>query len=283
MESSGSRRAFITSGGDRRIRPGAVDAILRQFEQSRNGLRISSRAPHPPYRGRGCSGGISGAGITRPTYACRSARRLYSPAIPYKGLLSSDFADWRLSVIGLVEKPLSLTRDQLRAMPSRTQITRHDCVEGWSCIAKWTGTPLSLVLDQAVVKPQARYVMFHCLDTIDRSLSGDVKYYGTIDLIDASHPQTILAYGSCKAAPVENGAPLRVRVERQLGYRCRNTSTRSSWSRALASWVSARAATGKTAVTTGSAASESSAGPAGVSSPCRAAAAVRDAAMMPPA
>ena len=105
-------------------------------------------------------------------------------------------------------------------MPSRTQITRHDCVEGWSCIAKWTGTPLSLVLDEAVVKPQARYVVFHCLDTIDRSLSGDVKYYGSIDLIDARHPQTILAYGlNGKPLPVENGAPLRVRVERQLGYK----------------------------------------------------------------
>ncbi|MET0574559.1 MAG: molybdopterin-binding protein [Mesorhizobium sp.] len=138
----------------------------------------------------------------------------------YKGLLSSDFADWRLEVTGLVEKPLSLSREQLMNMPARTQITRHDCVEGWSCIAKWTGTPLSLVLDQAVVKPQARYVMFHCLDTIDRDLSGDVKYYGTIDLIDARHPQTVLAYGlNGKPLPVENGAPLRVRVERQLGYK----------------------------------------------------------------
>lgn len=138
----------------------------------------------------------------------------------YKSLLANDFSDWRLEVAGLVERPLSLTRDQLIAMPSRTQITRHDCVEGWSCIAKWTGTPLALVLDQAVVKPEARYVMFHCLDTIDRSLSGDIKYYGTIDLIDARHPQTILAYGlNGKSLPVENGAPLRVRVERQLGYK----------------------------------------------------------------
>lgn len=138
----------------------------------------------------------------------------------YQALLANDFADWRLEVTGLVEKPLSLTREQLIAMPSRTQITRHDCVEGWSCIAKWTGTPLSLVLDQAMVKPQARYVVFHCLDTIDRDLSGDIKYYGSIDLIDARHPQTILAYGlNGKPLPVENGAPLRVRVERQLGYK----------------------------------------------------------------
>lgn len=138
----------------------------------------------------------------------------------YKGLMAKDFADWRLEVGGLVEKPLTLTRDQILAMPSRTQITRHDCVEGWSCIAKWTGTPLALVLDQAVAKPEARYVVFHCLDTIDRSLSGEIKYYGSIDLVDARHPQTILAYGlNGKPLPVENGAPLRVRVERQLGYK----------------------------------------------------------------
>jgi DMSO/TMAO reductase YedYZ molybdopterin-dependent catalytic subunit len=138
----------------------------------------------------------------------------------YKNLLRGDFADWRLEVAGLVERPLSLSRDQLIAMPARTQITRHDCVEGWSCIAKWTGVPLSLVLDEAKVKPEARYVVFHCLDSIERGLSDDVKYYGSIDLIDARHPQTILAYGlNGKPLPVENGAPLRVRVERQLGYK----------------------------------------------------------------
>ncbi len=138
----------------------------------------------------------------------------------YKGLLSNDFADWRLEVAGLVEKPMSFSRDQLMAMPSRTQITRHDCVEGWSCIAKWTGTPLALVLDEAKVKREACYVVFQCLDSIERTLSGDVKYYGSIDLVDARHPQTILAYAlNGKPLPVENGAPLRVRVERQLGYK----------------------------------------------------------------
>lgn len=138
----------------------------------------------------------------------------------YKGLLARDFADWRLEVSGLVERPLSLSRDKLIAMPSRTQITRHDCVEGWSCIAKWTGVPLSLILDEAKVKPTARYVVFHCLDTIERNLSGDIKYYGSVDLVDAYHPQTILAYGlNGKPLPVENGAPLRARIERQLGYK----------------------------------------------------------------
>jgi DMSO/TMAO reductase YedYZ molybdopterin-dependent catalytic subunit len=138
----------------------------------------------------------------------------------YKALLGNAFADWRLAVGGMVETPLSLSLAQLQAMPSRTQITRHDCVEGWSCIAKWTGVPLSFVLDQARPKPSARYVVFRCLDTIDRDLGGDVKYYGSIDLHDARHPQTILAYGlNGKPLPVENGAPLRARVERQLGYK----------------------------------------------------------------
>jgi DMSO/TMAO reductase YedYZ molybdopterin-dependent catalytic subunit len=138
----------------------------------------------------------------------------------YKALLANNFANWRLEVGGLVENPVSLSLAQLQAMPSRTQITRHDCVEGWSCIAKWTGVPLSLVLDEAKPKAAARYVVFRCLDTIDQDLSGDVKYYGSIDLIDARHPQTILAYGmNGNPLPVQNGAPLRVRVERQLGYK----------------------------------------------------------------
>jgi DMSO/TMAO reductase YedYZ molybdopterin-dependent catalytic subunit len=138
----------------------------------------------------------------------------------YRQLLQNDFKDFRLKVGGLVEKPLSLSREQLQAMPSRTQITRHDCVEGWSCIAKWTGVPLALILDEAKIKPEARFVVFHCLDSIERGLSGDVKYYESIDLIDARHPQTILAYGlNGKPLLVENGAPLRVRVERQLGYK----------------------------------------------------------------
>lgn len=138
----------------------------------------------------------------------------------YQTLRADGFRDWRLEVGGLVERPLSLSLAELQAMPTRTQITRHDCVEGWSCIAKWTGASLSLVLDEAAVKPEARYVMFDCMDTIERSLAGGVRYSGSIDLEDARHPQTILAYGvNGGPLPVENGAPLRVRVERQLGYK----------------------------------------------------------------
>ncbi|WP_299651976.1 molybdopterin-binding protein [uncultured Tateyamaria sp.] len=138
----------------------------------------------------------------------------------YLALKSTDFADYRLEVGGMVHQPLSLSLAQMRTMPVRRQITRHDCVEGWSCIADWTGVPLAYVLSVAGVRSEARYVLFHCFDTIERSLSGTVRYYETIDLVDARHPQTILAWGMNGAAlPVPNGAPLRVRVERQLGYK----------------------------------------------------------------
>lgn len=147
-------------------------------------------------------------GVTRPQDA------------DYQTLAANGFSDFRLEVTGLVERPLSLDLATIRAMPSRTQITRHDCVEGWSCIAKWTGVPLHAILDAAGARPQARFAVFHCMDTIERGLSGDVKYYESIDMIDARHPQTILAHAmNGMALPVENGAPLRVRVERQLGYK----------------------------------------------------------------
>jgi DMSO/TMAO reductase YedYZ molybdopterin-dependent catalytic subunit len=142
----------------------------------------------------------------------------------YLDLADKNFADWRLEIGGLVEHPFSLSLAELKALPSRTQITRHDCVEGWSCIAKWTGAPLSEILARAVVKPQARYVVFHCADTLsDGSLATDpesIRYYESIDLIDAAHPQTILAYDmNGKTLDVAHGAPLRLRVERQLGYK----------------------------------------------------------------
>jgi DMSO/TMAO reductase YedYZ molybdopterin-dependent catalytic subunit len=135
----------------------------------------------------------------------------------YRAAFAVGFANWTLKVDGLVDQPVSFTLAQLRALPSRTQITRHDCVEGWSAIGKWTGAPLAQVLALAKPKPQARYVVFHCADTY-----GDSKtpYYETIDMDDAYHAQTILAYAlNGKALPVANGAPLRLRVERQLGYK----------------------------------------------------------------
>jgi DMSO/TMAO reductase YedYZ molybdopterin-dependent catalytic subunit len=141
-------------------------------------------------------------------------------SVDYRQMAETGFRDYRLAVTGLVNAPVSLSLADLTALPSRTQITRHDCVEGWSCIAKWQGVPLGTVVKLAQPKVTARYAVFHCFDAIERGLSGEVFYYESIDLIDAFHPQTILAYAMNGAPlPVANGAPLRLRVERQLGYK----------------------------------------------------------------
>jgi DMSO/TMAO reductase YedYZ molybdopterin-dependent catalytic subunit len=137
----------------------------------------------------------------------------------YARLLAAGFADWRLQVDGLVGRPLELTLAQLQAMPSRTQVTRHDCVEGWSCIGQWKGVRLSHVLGLAQVRPEAKYVVFHCLDQMD-ARDAESMYYESIDMDDALHEQTLLAWElNGKPVPVENGAPLRARIERQLGYK----------------------------------------------------------------
>lgn len=201
----------------------------------------------------------------------------------YKALVKTGFKTFRLEIGGLVERPEKLTLPALRALPSRTQITRHDCVEGWGCIGQWTGVPLASLLDRVGLKPQARFVVFYCADTMDEDSGLDspdasadqdadsdadqgggnakanmkpddpdaqqsdtggeakgkpdskraapagakaapagpgARYYESIDLEDAYHPQTILAYEmNGKPLPVEHGAPLRLRVERQLGYK----------------------------------------------------------------
>lgn len=207
---------------------------------------------------------------------------------PYKALAAKNFSEFKLRIDGLVERPMEMSLAELRALPARTQITRHDCVEGWSAIGKWAGVPLSALLEKAGMKPQARYIVFHCADTMELAPAGDtqeqvaddaaptdqkaeadggkasadagsadtgakmtggsdakakqadsetqtsaadeapsdasggtpVRYYESIDLTDAFHPQTIIAYDmNGKPLPVSNGAPLRLRVERQLGYK----------------------------------------------------------------
>ncbi|MFM2287519.1 MAG: hypothetical protein RL684_662, partial [Pseudomonadota bacterium] len=135
----------------------------------------------------------------------------------YQALASNGFADYRLEVGGLVAQPAAFSLAELRALPSRTQITRHDCVEGWSAIGKWTGAKLGALLERVQPKPEARYVVFHCADPMDEA---GTKYYESIDMDDAWHPQTILAYELNDAPlPIANGAPIRLRVERQLGYK----------------------------------------------------------------
>jgi DMSO/TMAO reductase YedYZ molybdopterin-dependent catalytic subunit len=136
----------------------------------------------------------------------------------YRALVASGFADWRLEVGGLVATPRTFTLAELRALPSRAQITRHDCVEGWSAIGKWRGARLSALLAAVTPRADARYVVFHCADPMEED--GTEPYYESIDLDDAYHEQTILAYELNDAPlPVANGAPLRLRVERQLGYK----------------------------------------------------------------
>ncbi len=138
----------------------------------------------------------------------------------YNSHVANGFKDWRITVDGLVEHRLSLSLAALRAMPSRTQITRHDCVEGWSCIGQWTGTPLALVLAAAKPKSEARYCVFHCADNMAEPGEPESLYYESLDLLEATHPQTILAYELNGAPlPIANGAPLRLRAERQLGYK----------------------------------------------------------------
>jgi DMSO/TMAO reductase YedYZ molybdopterin-dependent catalytic subunit len=136
----------------------------------------------------------------------------------YRALAAGGFANYRLVVDGLVDKPASLSLADLRALPSRTQITRHDCVEGWSAIGKWKGARLAALLDAVRPTQTARYLVFHCADPMDEG--GANPYYESIDVEDAYHPQTILAYELNDAAlPIANGAPIRLRVERQLGYK----------------------------------------------------------------
>lgn len=128
----------------------------------------------------------------------------------YRNLHRDGFRDWRLSVEGRVARPGTFSLADLKRLPSRTQITKHVCEEGWSAIAEWTGVPLSRVLDAAGLLPSARFVSFYSYD----------DWAESIDLLDALHPQTLLAYGmNGRDLPLQHGAPVRLRVERQLGYK----------------------------------------------------------------
>jgi DMSO/TMAO reductase YedYZ molybdopterin-dependent catalytic subunit len=153
-----------------------------------------------------------------PTFRTNGTQLPASPA--YQVMADQNFAGWTLRVDGLVMRPLDLSLDQIKAIKLRSQITRHDCVEGWSAIGKWTGAPLGAVLQAAGLKPNARYIVFHCADAMNDQPDGTDFYYESIDLIDAFHPQTMLAYAlNDKPLEVGHGAPIRLRVERQLGYK----------------------------------------------------------------
>jgi DMSO/TMAO reductase YedYZ molybdopterin-dependent catalytic subunit len=128
----------------------------------------------------------------------------------YQHLLAGGFTEWRLPIEGLVSKPAALSLEDLKRFPSRTQVTQHNCEQGWSAIAEWTGVTLGNILQDAGMLPQARYVVLHTVD----------GWWDSLDMFDALHPQTLLAYGmNGGALPVRHGAPVRLRVERQLGYK----------------------------------------------------------------
>ncbi|GAC1583604.1 MAG: molybdopterin-binding protein [Candidatus Velthaea sp.] len=134
----------------------------------------------------------------------------------YAGMLRDDFRRYKLVVDGLAEHPQAYTVAELRAMPLQTQITRHDCVEGWSAIGKWRGVRLADIIAAARPKPEARYAIFHCFDVDDQG----TRYYESLDLTEAAHPQTVLALDlNDKALDADHGAPVRLRIPTQLGYK----------------------------------------------------------------
>jgi DMSO/TMAO reductase YedYZ molybdopterin-dependent catalytic subunit len=134
----------------------------------------------------------------------------------YADAIGDNFARYRLPVIGLVDRPQTYTLPELRAMPLQTQITRHDCVEGWSAIGKWRGVRLATVLAMAQPKPNARFVVFRCFDKDDQG----TEYYESLNLHQASHPQTMLALDlNDQPITLDHGAPVRLRIPTQLGYK----------------------------------------------------------------
>ena len=134
----------------------------------------------------------------------------------YADHVEQNFSNWMVEVGGLVQTPMSWSLAALKELPSRTQITRHDCVEGWSAIGKWTGVPLGDLMHKVQPLSNAKYAVFHCADIDDEGIA----YYESMAVQDLYHPQTILAYElNGKPLDVPHGAPVRVRFERQLGYK----------------------------------------------------------------
>ena len=153
-------------------------------------------------------GDVSSMPATGTTNPADSSKPWFSEE--YDRALKTSFSDWKLEITGRVSMPGFYSLADLQKFPSRTQITKHHCEEGWTAIAQWTGVPLGTVLQSAGIMKTARFINFHCFDGAQDS----------IDLLDAFHPQTLLAYGmNGKDLPIPHGAPIRLRVERQIGYK----------------------------------------------------------------
>jgi DMSO/TMAO reductase YedYZ molybdopterin-dependent catalytic subunit len=131
-------------------------------------------------------------------------------------LAASDFKDYRLRVHGLVRRPLELSLDEIKNLGRQEQITMHHCIQGWSGIAQWGGLPLGRLLAMVEPAPEARWVAFH---SFSEGLFGG-EYYDCHSIENVLHPQSLLAY-EMNYQPLSrlHGAPLRLRVENQLGYK----------------------------------------------------------------
>ena len=217
-----SRRGLLKAAGGLGAAAllGGCDQIT-QSETSRRILESAESLNIAVQRGLGGKALAAefGEGDLSPSFRANGTTSPESNA--YRAAAAKRFADWRLRVDGLVDRPTQFSMTDMRALASRTQITRHDCVEGWSCIGKWTGTRLSALLAQVNLRPGARYLVLRCADALPgEGLSPPVPYYESIDLPDALHEQTILAYEmNGRELPIAHGAPLRLRVERALGYK----------------------------------------------------------------
>jgi DMSO/TMAO reductase YedYZ molybdopterin-dependent catalytic subunit len=129
----------------------------------------------------------------------------------FKRHQATGFADWSLSVEGMVARPASFSLAEIRNFPVRSQITSIACEEGWNYIAEWTGAPLSHILNLVETLPQARYVVYHSIEK---------DWWDSVDMAEAMHPQTLVAHRMNGAElPIPFGGPLRLRVPRQLGYK----------------------------------------------------------------
>jgi DMSO/TMAO reductase YedYZ molybdopterin-dependent catalytic subunit len=205
---AGAGSGLLLSGCDRIMQiPGALSMLESAEFLSQHAQRAVLRDGRPlarEYQRSEISKNFKANGTTRPQSA------------DYAQMAMDGFSAYRLKVDGMVARPLDLSLEQIRGLPSRTQVTRHDCVEGWSAIGEWTGVPLSTLLQMAGLGNGTQYLVFHCAD----DLLGQGLYYESIDLVDAYHPQTIMAYAmNGQTLPIPHGAPLRLRVERQLGYK----------------------------------------------------------------
>ena len=138
----------------------------------------------------------------------------------YLALLADGFKDWHVSVEGLVSRPLSFSLEELQRLPAESHIILHACEEGWSYIAEWTGVRLATVLDHVGMRPEARYVVFEPFENPNQSRTVVRALFESIDMADALHPQTLLAYGmNGEALPPDHGAPVRLRLSRHFGYK----------------------------------------------------------------